>query len=81
MTIINIHEAKTHFANLLQRALNGEDIIVAKHGKPLIRLVPINPLQLEPRQFGRHPHAPSKEAIKNALAPLTEDELGDWTAQ
>jgi prevent-host-death family protein len=81
MAIINIHEAKTHFATLLQRALSGEDIIIAKHGKPLIRLVPINPLQLEPRQFGRHPHTPNKDAITRALAPLTEDELGDWTAR
>ncbi len=40
-TQVNIHEAKTHFSKLVERALNGEEIIVAKAGKPLLRLVPI----------------------------------------
>lgn len=30
MTIVNIHEAKTHFSKLIQQALNGEEIIIAK---------------------------------------------------
>ncbi|MEO5332113.1 MAG: type II toxin-antitoxin system prevent-host-death family antitoxin [Magnetococcus sp. YQC-5] len=38
--IINIHEAKTHLSQLIQRALSGEKVIVAKAGKPLIRLAP-----------------------------------------
>ncbi len=81
MTIINIHEAKTHFAKLLQRALDGEEIIVSKHGKPLVRLVPVNGLNLEPRQFGRHAATLSAAAIAAAIAPLTEEELGDWMAR
>ena len=36
--IINIHEAKTNFSKLLQRVLNGEEIIIAKAGKPVARL-------------------------------------------
>lgn len=38
--LVNIHEAKTHFSQLLKRALNGENIIIAKGGVPLICLVP-----------------------------------------
>jgi prevent-host-death family protein len=39
MTItINIHEAKTHFSKLIQRAMNGEEIIIAKAGKPVVVL-------------------------------------------
>ena len=37
----NIHEAKTHLSRLIERALAGEDVIIAKSGKPLVRLVRI----------------------------------------
>lgn len=40
-TIVNVHEAKTHLSRLLQRVKNGEEIIIAKAGKPYARLVPI----------------------------------------
>lgn len=38
---INIHEAKTHLSRLIERALSGEDVIIAKSGNPLVRLVRI----------------------------------------
>lgn len=37
---VNIHEAKTHLSQLLQRVMAGEEIIVAKAGTPVARLVP-----------------------------------------
>lgn len=37
----NIHEAKTTLSKLIQRALDGEEVIIAKAGKPLVRLVPV----------------------------------------
>jgi len=37
----NVHEAKTHFSELLERAHMGEEVIIAKAGKPYARLVPI----------------------------------------
>ena len=40
---VNIHDAKTHLSKLIERALAGEDIIVAKAGKPCVRLVAIKP--------------------------------------
>ena len=46
MKQVNIHEAKTHLSQLLTRALLGEEIVIAKAGKPLVRLVPVEePLQ------------------------------------
>jgi prevent-host-death family protein len=39
----NIHEAKTHFSKLLERAHRGEEVIIAKAGKPYARLVPVVP--------------------------------------
>ena len=46
MAQVNIHEAKTHLSQLLSRAALGEDIVIAKAGKPIVRLVPVEePLQ------------------------------------
>ena len=38
---VNIHVAKTHFSSLVERAANGEEIIIAKAGKPVARLMPL----------------------------------------
>ena len=38
MTTVNVHEAKTHLSNLLQRAECGEEIVIARAGKPVVRL-------------------------------------------
>lgn len=40
-TTVNIHAAKTHFSRLVERAARGEEIIIARAGKPLARLVPL----------------------------------------
>lgn len=39
--IVNIHEAKTHLSKLLARAAVGKEVVIAKAGKPIARLVPI----------------------------------------
>ena len=41
MTTFNIHEAKTHFSKLLERVLKGEEVIIAKAGKPVARILPV----------------------------------------
>jgi len=40
MDKINIHQAKTHLSRLVERAAGGEEIIIAKSGKPVARLLP-----------------------------------------
>jgi prevent-host-death family protein len=40
MRSVNVHEAKTHLSALLDRVAGGEEIIIAKAGKPVARLVP-----------------------------------------
>ena len=45
MGAINIHDAKTHFSRLVDRAAAGEEIIIAKAGKPVARLVPLAPAE------------------------------------
>jgi prevent-host-death family protein len=41
MQTINIHEAKTHLSRLLEQVAAGEEIVIAKAGKPVARLVPL----------------------------------------
>ena len=39
--VVNVHEAKTHFSKLLERVRQGEEIVLAKAGKPVARMVPV----------------------------------------
>jgi prevent-host-death family protein len=39
MTKVNIHQAKTHFSRLIELAASGEEVIIAKSGKPVARLI------------------------------------------
>ena len=38
--LVNMHEAKTHFSRYVSKALAGEEVLIAKNGKPMVRLVP-----------------------------------------
>ena len=42
MRTVNMHEAKTHLSRLVERAANGEPFIIAKAGKPLVKVVPVD---------------------------------------
>ena len=52
MKIANIHEAKSQLSKLVEHALNGEEVIIAKAGQPMVRLVPIHADET-PRQGGQ----------------------------
>ena len=41
MKTVNVHEAKTHFSKLLRRVARGDEILIARAGKPIARLLPI----------------------------------------
>lgn len=41
MAQVNLYEAKTNLSSLVDRAAAGEDIVIAKNGKPLVRMVPV----------------------------------------
>ena len=40
---VNVHEAKTHLSRLLERVESGEEIVIARAGEPIARLVPLGP--------------------------------------
>jgi prevent-host-death family protein len=39
--VLNIHQAKTHLSRLIEEAVGGETVVVAKAGKPMVQLVPV----------------------------------------
>lgn len=41
MRTVNIHDAKTHLSRLVEKAANGEPFVIAKAGKPLVKVVPL----------------------------------------
>ena len=51
MVISNILDAKTHLSALVDQACAGEEIIIARKGRPLVRLVPIPAVEREPGEF------------------------------
>ncbi len=73
MTItVNIHEAKTHLSRLLIKSQSGEEVIIAKAGKPLAKLVAIQ------NQDIRRPGIAKGEVTDAFFEPLMEDELNAW---
>lgn len=42
MQTINIHEAKTHLSRLIEQAAKGEPFVIAKAGKPMVKVMPLN---------------------------------------
>jgi prevent-host-death family protein len=52
MEVTNIHEAKSQLSKLVDRALKGEEVIIARAGKPMVRLVPVRDSE-SPRKGGQ----------------------------
>ena len=72
---INIHEAKTHFSKLLARVSAGEEIIIAKAGKPVARLLPIVPPLSKKRVPGIDK---GKIWMAKDFNVMSKRELDDW---
>lgn len=70
MTTFNIHEAKTHFSKLLERVLKGEEVIIARAGKPVARILPMV-TDVSTRK-------PGNDAGKIIIAPDFDDPLEEF---
>ena len=75
---VNMHEAKTHLSRLVAAALAGEEVILARNGKELIRLVAMETPQPPIRQAGFNKCEIGPNFEERSMAPLTEEELKDW---
>lgn len=59
MRQVNVHQAKTQLSQLMAAAEQGEEIVIARAGKPAVKLVPIQPASAEP---GVDPRWPNRRA-------------------
>ena len=74
MVTVNVHEAKTHLSRLLAKVEAGEDIVIARNGTPVARIVPV-------KRQGRRQFGSMKGRIKfdeSFFDPLPEEELAAW---
>jgi prevent-host-death family protein len=78
--IVNIHAAKTNLSKLIQAAEAGEEVIVARNGKPAVRLTPVGPIFAKREKGawlgsleGRIWIAPGSEEPDMELAKIMED--------
>jgi len=72
---INVHEAKTHFSKLLARVNAGEEIIIARAGKPVARLAPVVPKAAKKRVPGIDK---GKIWMSEDFDVMSERELKEW---
>ena len=73
-TVVNMHEAKTELSRLVERALKGEEVIIARAGVPVARLMPL-------RRSGTRTLGQWKGRVRmtdDFDAPLDEDDLAAW---
>jgi prevent-host-death family protein len=69
----NMHQAKTSLSRLVEMALAGEEVVIARNGEPLVCLVPVG--KAEPRTPGR---LQGQIWIAPDFDQLSEEELCDW---
>lgn len=75
MKTVNTHYAKTHLSELIDLVLAGEDIVITRRDRPMVRLTVVHP-EDGLRVFGQDR---AKWGIPNDLnRPMTEDELAAW---
>jgi len=71
MSEVGVHEAKTHLSRLLRRVAAGEEIVIARGGRPVARLVPIT----EPKERSLGADRGLFDLPADFDAPLPEDVL------
>ncbi len=73
---VNIHQAKTHFSRLLQRVAAGEEVVIARAGVPVARLVAVEPKKPKVRPLG---FARGEVWVADDFdAPLPDDMLAEF---
>ena len=73
MRTVNIHEAKTHLSKLIAKAVNGEPFIIAKAGKPMVRVVAID--APEPKKMRRIGFGDGKSKVPDDFDTMFSKEI------
>jgi len=69
---VNIHEAKTQLSKLIEKAMNGEEVVIAKAGKPMVRLTKMKQARRKPILGDLE--GKWQEPDPNWWKPMTDDE-------
>ena len=72
---LNVYEAKSALSNLLDRAVAGETVVIARSGKPLVRLVPVGAVKSKSGVTFGGALAGKIKLKKDFFTPLTDDDL------
>ncbi len=72
MKIVTMHEAKTHLSRLVDLALAGEDVVIARRKQPLVRLSLVDPGSAGVRRVGAAP------ALVRRMGDGFNDSVEDW---
>lgn len=73
MQTVNIHEAKTHLSRLIEKVVAGEEVIIAKAGKPVARLTPVEPA----KQTSRLGFLKGQIVVPDDFDTLFQEEIED----
>lgn len=73
MMLVNVHNAKSQLSKLIAAAEAGDDVVIARKGKPAVRLVPV-----KPGGFEFDTLANLVDAVPDFDEPMDEDELALW---
>ena len=79
MTIVKIHEAKTHLSQLIARAEAGEEIVIARGDQPVVRLTPVT--KAKPKRVPGILKGKITLPDEFFFDPLPEEELRAWEGE
>jgi prevent-host-death family protein len=76
MKTVNVHEAKTTLSQLLADVEHGEDVVIARNGVPVARLIAVRPaISREPGLWRKYPGWEQYFYDPSVLAPMTDKEI------
>ena len=79
MKQVNLYEAKTQLSALVDEAAAGEEVVIAKNGKPYARLVPLAPApERKRREFGYWGRLYPEWKVPDPFPEFTEEEIAEW---
>jgi prevent-host-death family protein len=77
MTTVNVHEAKTHLSQLLARVAEGETVIIAKAGRPVARL---SPIERDEQRASRIGFMAGQTSVPDDFDQMADDEITELFA-
>ena len=75
---LNLYDAKTQLSQLVERAAAGEEVIIAKAGKPMVKMVPVEPQEKPKRRQSGQNLLRVTYIADDFDAPMSEEELEAW---